>query len=162
MMCALVLFLPFPFSLTFGPFEGAEQGRICLDLLKMPPNGAWKPASNIRTVLTSIQLLMSEPNPDDALMADIAEHFKSDRAGFDATAKAWTAKHASEAAVEAAAAAAPAPVASVPAAAAATKSLAAGLPKRTAAAAADGSTAGPKRFCADGAVARTPLEIKNP
>lgn len=33
--------------------------------------GAWKPSLNISTVLTSIQLLMNEPNPDDALMADI-------------------------------------------------------------------------------------------
>lgn len=33
--------------------------------------GAWKPSLNISTVLTSIQLLMAEPNPDDPLMADI-------------------------------------------------------------------------------------------
>lgn len=33
--------------------------------------GAWKPALNISTVLTSIQLLMSEPNPDDPLVPEI-------------------------------------------------------------------------------------------
>lgn len=33
--------------------------------------GAWKPALNISTVLTSIQLLMAEPNPDDPLVAEI-------------------------------------------------------------------------------------------
>lgn len=33
--------------------------------------GAWRPSLNISTVLTSIQLLMTEPNPDDPLMADI-------------------------------------------------------------------------------------------
>lgn len=33
--------------------------------------GAWRPSLNISTVLTSIQLLMAEPNPDDPLMADI-------------------------------------------------------------------------------------------
>ena len=33
--------------------------------------GAWKPAWNISTVLTSIQLLMAEPNPEDPLDAEI-------------------------------------------------------------------------------------------
>ena len=46
-------------------------GRICLDLLKMPPKGAWKPSNNLATVLASIQQLLGEPNPDDALMHDI-------------------------------------------------------------------------------------------
>ncbi|XP_073707880.1 ubiquitin-conjugating enzyme E2 T [Garra rufa] len=48
-----------------------NAGRICLDALKLPPKGAWRPSLNISTVLTSIQLLMAEPNPDDPLMADI-------------------------------------------------------------------------------------------
>lgn len=30
--------------------------------------GAWQPSLNISTVLTSIGLLLSEPNPDDGLM----------------------------------------------------------------------------------------------
>ncbi|XP_054646366.1 ubiquitin-conjugating enzyme E2 T isoform X1 [Dunckerocampus dactyliophorus] len=52
------------------------SGRICHDALKLPPKGAWKPSLNISTVLTSIQLLMAEPNPDDPLMADIDDlHF---------------------------------------------------------------------------------------
>ncbi|KAM9828449.1 ubiquitin-conjugating enzyme E2 T isoform 2-T2 [Syngnathus typhle] len=46
-------------------------GRICYDALKLPPKGAWRPSLNLSTLLTSIQLLMSEPNPDDPLMADI-------------------------------------------------------------------------------------------
>lgn len=33
--------------------------------------GAWRPSLNIVTLLTSIQMLMNEPNPDDPLMADI-------------------------------------------------------------------------------------------
>ena len=48
-----------------------SAGRICLDTLNMPPKGAWKPSLNISTVLVSIQLLMSHPNPDDGLMVDI-------------------------------------------------------------------------------------------
>eukprot|EP00960_Hanusia_phi_P025236 741327-Hanusia_phi.AAC.2 len=46
-------------------------GRICLDILNMPPKGQWKPALNLSTVLTSIQLLVSDPNPDDGLMPEI-------------------------------------------------------------------------------------------
>lgn len=32
--------------------------------------GAWQPSLNISTVLTSIGLLLSEPNPDDGLMCE--------------------------------------------------------------------------------------------
>uniref|UniRef100_A0A6I8RVQ5 Ubiquitin-conjugating enzyme E2 T n=1 Tax=Xenopus tropicalis TaxID=8364 RepID=A0A6I8RVQ5_XENTR len=71
-----------------------SAGRICLDILKLPPKGAWRPALNISTVLTSIQLLMSEPNPDDPLMADISSEFKYNRAVFFSNARKWTEKHA--------------------------------------------------------------------
>jgi ubiquitin-conjugating enzyme E2 T len=46
-------------------------GRICLDVLKMPPKGSWSPSQTIRSVLMSIRLLLAEPNPDDPLMPDI-------------------------------------------------------------------------------------------
>lgn len=38
-------------------------GRICLDILKKN----WSPALQIKSVLLSIQSLLSEPNPDDPL-----------------------------------------------------------------------------------------------
>ncbi|KAG9467318.1 hypothetical protein GDO78_015184 [Eleutherodactylus coqui] len=69
-------------------------GRICLDILKPPPEGAWRPALNLSSVLTSIQLLMNEPNPEDPLMADIAREYKYHRAAYTATAREWTEKHA--------------------------------------------------------------------
>jgi hypothetical protein len=37
------------------------------------PKGSWRPSSNISTVLQSLQLLLSEPNPDDPLDHDIAD-----------------------------------------------------------------------------------------
>ena len=70
-------------------------GRICLNTLNMPPNkstcpslpwqclclildpsahGNWSPASNLPSVLTSIRMLMAEPNAEDGLMADIVRH----------------------------------------------------------------------------------------
>ncbi|KAL3842404.1 hypothetical protein ACJMK2_020439 [Sinanodonta woodiana] len=71
-------------------------GRICLDTLKMPPKGAWKPCLNISTVLTSIQLLMAEPNPEDPLMADISNEFKYNKVQFLQKAKEWTEIYAKE------------------------------------------------------------------
>ncbi|XP_063057860.1 ubiquitin-conjugating enzyme E2 T [Engraulis encrasicolus] len=71
-----------------------NAGRICLDALKLPPKGAWRPSLNISTVLTSIQLLMAEPNPDDPLMADISSEFKYNKQVYLEKAKSWTEKHA--------------------------------------------------------------------
>nr|XP_033485842.1 ubiquitin-conjugating enzyme E2 T isoform X1 [Epinephelus lanceolatus]XP_033485843.1 ubiquitin-conjugating enzyme E2 T isoform X1 [Epinephelus lanceolatus] len=71
-----------------------NSGRICHDALKLPPKGAWKPSLNISTVLTSIQLLMAEPNPDDPLMADISSEFKYNKQLFMEKARKWTEEHA--------------------------------------------------------------------
>ncbi|KAA0196615.1 hypothetical protein HAZT_HAZT003646 [Hyalella azteca] len=49
-----------------------KLGRICLDILK----DKWSPALQIRTVLLSIQALLSAPNPDDPLANDVAELWK--------------------------------------------------------------------------------------
>ena len=51
-------------------------GRICLDILKLPPHGSWKPCINISSILTSLQVLMAEPNPDDPLMPEVADQFR--------------------------------------------------------------------------------------
>ncbi|XP_060931116.1 ubiquitin-conjugating enzyme E2 T [Limanda limanda] len=71
-----------------------NSGRICHDALKLPPKGAWRPSLNISTVLSSIQLLMAEPNPDDPLMADISSEFKYNKQLFMETARKWTKEHA--------------------------------------------------------------------
>lgn len=48
--------------------------RFVLFVFVFITKGAWRPSLNISTVLTLIQLLMTEPNPDDPLMADIVSH----------------------------------------------------------------------------------------
>ncbi|XP_041348935.1 ubiquitin-conjugating enzyme E2 N [Gigantopelta aegis] len=63
-----------------------KVGRICLDILK----DKWSPALQIRTVLLSIQALLSAPNPDDPLDNTVADTWKSDEQGALNTAKAWT------------------------------------------------------------------------
>lgn len=45
----------------------------------------WSPALQIRTVLLSIQALLSAPNPEDPLDADVATHWKNNEQ--DALAK---------------------------------------------------------------------------
>ena len=41
----------------------------------------WSPALQIRTVLLSIQALLSAPNPDDPLDNTVADTWKSDEQG---------------------------------------------------------------------------------
>ena len=60
-----------------------KLGRICLDILK----DKWSPALQIRTVLLSIQALLSAPNPDDPLDNDIAGHWKRNQDEALATGK---------------------------------------------------------------------------
>jgi ubiquitin-conjugating enzyme E2 T len=70
------------------------SGRICLDLLKMPPQGSWKPNLNISLILKSIGLLLAEPNPDDPLMVEIANEFTVNPLLFKQKAKQWTEEYA--------------------------------------------------------------------
>lgn len=67
-----------------------KLGRICLDILK----DKWSPALQIRTVLLSIQALLSAPNPDDPLANDVAEQWKTNEATAIETARQWTLKYA--------------------------------------------------------------------
>nr|XP_012422351.1 PREDICTED: ubiquitin-conjugating enzyme E2 N-like [Odobenus rosmarus divergens] len=67
-----------------------KLGRVCLDILK----DKWSPALQIRTVLLSIQALLSAPNPADPLANDAAEQWKTNEAQAIETATAWTTLYA--------------------------------------------------------------------
>ncbi|KAJ8940054.1 hypothetical protein NQ314_010886 [Rhamnusium bicolor] len=69
-----------------------KLGRICLDILK----DQWSPALQVRTVLLSIQALLSSPNPDDPLANDVANMWKSREQDAVLKAKEWTRLYAME------------------------------------------------------------------
>lgn len=66
-----------------------------MDMLKMPPKGAWLPTITLETLLVSLQTLLANPNPDDPLMTDIAIEYKFDIESYLANATKYTRKYAS-------------------------------------------------------------------
>ena len=54
----------------------------------------WSPALQIRTVLLSVQALLSAPNPDDPLATDVAKHYKENEKDAQRVSQEWTQMYA--------------------------------------------------------------------
>ncbi|KZS05708.1 Ubiquitin-conjugating enzyme E2 T [Daphnia magna] len=75
---------------VYHPNIDNATGLICLDVLKMPPHGRWRPVNNLSLTLTAVQQLLSDPNPHDPLDSAIAQEYIANRTLFLENAKKWT------------------------------------------------------------------------
>lgn len=65
-------------------------GRVCLNSLK----DDWNPVLQIRTILTDIRNLMSDPNPGDPLEDSVAAHWIKHPDSAKEIARCWCKKYA--------------------------------------------------------------------
>lgn len=68
----------------------SEKGDICVSSQK----GNWKNAKDISTVLLSIFIIFSKPNPDSPLRGDIAQLYKSNPEEYEKKVKEYCENYA--------------------------------------------------------------------
>ncbi|XP_037960646.1 ubiquitin-conjugating enzyme E2-24 kDa-like [Teleopsis dalmanni] len=67
-----------------------SEGYICVDIL----GPKWTPAFSLSTILVSITALLSNCNPMDPIVSDIALNYIEHREAHDEVARAWVKKYA--------------------------------------------------------------------
>ena len=72
------------------PNISSQTGVICLDILK----DQWAASMTLRTVLLSIQALLTAAEPDDPQDGVVARQYKENRDAYDKTAAHWAQAYA--------------------------------------------------------------------
>lgn len=67
-----------------------QKGEICLGLLEE----TWRPSCTVITVLDYILAFLKEPNPNSALVPELAVQYRDRRQDFEISAKKWTETYA--------------------------------------------------------------------
>ena len=70
-----------------------NSGNICIDILKEN----WSPVLTVSKLITSLQSLLTDPNPHDPLMQESADLYLDDRVKFNEKAQLWCHLYASSA-----------------------------------------------------------------
>ena len=68
------------------------EGWISVDIL----HSTWMPSLTVEKLLLSIQSFLTECNPDDPLVPEIAEQYVNDREEHDKICREWTKKYANK------------------------------------------------------------------
>lgn len=71
---------------VYHPNISPVSGAICVDILQ----DNWSPTLTMRTVLLSVQSLLSSPEPSDSLDTEALKHYMADKCSFEETARYWT------------------------------------------------------------------------
>lgn len=67
-----------------------STGGVCLNLLKKE----WSPSQTLISLMQTLYVLLSNPNPDDPLVPAIAKQYRADRETHNRIAREWTLRYA--------------------------------------------------------------------